>query len=135
METQAYQEYVTAWGFYLGACAVLIGMGYYWTRVIRNDYLRGIIRLTASVVLLLPVVHEDNSAVMVPALVVLFLGAFIGNTIAAVKATNILAFAVIGAVVVAIILVRLGREWRSKRAGQGAKAGKPLSEKAGELAE
>ncbi len=115
MDTQAYQEYVTAWGFYLGACVVLISIGCYWTRGIRNDYLRGIIRLCASVMMLLPVYHEDNAAVLVPAMVVLFLGAFIGNTIAAVKAGNILAFAVIGAVISATILVKIGRRWRAKR--------------------
>lgn len=115
MEYQAYQEYVAAWGFYLGSCVVLIGVGCYWTRIIRNDYLRGMVRLVASVAMLLPVVHEDSDAVLVPALVVVFLGAFIGNTVAAVKAANILAFAVIGAMIVAIILVRLGRQWREKR--------------------
>lgn len=135
MEYQAYQEYVAAWGFYLGACAVLIGIGCYWTRVIRNDYLRGIVRLTASVAMLLPVVHEDSSAVLVPALVVVFLGAFIGNTIAAVKAANILAFAVIGAVIVAIILVRLGRQWRAKHPKSGQGSRQALSEKASELAD
>lgn len=127
MDYQAYQEYVTAWGFYLGACAVLIGVGCYWTRVIRNDYLRGIIRLSASTAMLLPVVHEDNSAALVPALVVVFLGAFIGNTVAAVKAANILAFAVIGSLMAAIILVRLTQRWTAKRA--------PVSEKASELAD
>lgn len=134
MEYQAYQEYVAAWGFYLASCVVLIGVGCYWTRAIRNDYLRGVIRLVASVTMLLPVTHEDNPAVFVPALVVLFLGAFIGNTIAAVKAANILAFAVIGAIIVALILVRLGRQWQAKRARKGAGGG-VLSEKASELAD
>ncbi|MFT5034170.1 MAG: hypothetical protein ACI9OO_002106, partial [Bacteroidia bacterium] len=129
MEYQAYQEYVTAWGFYLGACVVLISIGCYWTRGIRNDYLRGIMRLVASVAMLLPVIHEDNGEMLVPALVVVFLGAFIGNTIAAVKATNILAFAVIGAVVVAIILVGIGRQWRAAPVKSAANADSELSEK------
>ncbi len=130
MDYQAYQEYAAAWGFYLGSCVVLIAIGCYWTRGISNDYLRGIVRLVASVAMLLPVVHEDSGAVLVPALVVVFLGAFIGNTVAAIKAGYILAFAVIGAVIVAIILVRLGRKWREKRAKSTVNTSPELSEKA-----
>ncbi|WP_372747938.1 hypothetical protein [Litorivivens sp.] len=110
-----YREYVTAWAAYLGACTVLIIIGCLWTSGIRNTYIRSFIRLVASTVLLLPIIHEDANQVLVPALVVVVLGAFIGNTIAAVKAMNLLVLACIGAGILSAILARLINGFRAKR--------------------
>lgn len=126
-----YREYLTAWSVYLGGCAILIGVGCLWTRGIRNDYLRSIVRLLASTVLLLPVQHEDNAAVLVPAVVVVFLGAFIGNTVAAVKAMNIMVFAGVVALVLAAALVKVMHKYRGKRA---AAESPPVSPEATEVA-
>ena len=110
-----YQEYVTAWIAYLGACTVLIIIGCLWTSGIRSTYLRSFIRLVASTALLLPIIHEDAGEVLVPALVVVFLGAFIGNTIAAVKAMNLLVLACILAGIIALVLARIINRFRQRR--------------------
>lgn len=110
-----YQEYVTAWIAYLGACTVLIIIGCLWTSGIRSTYLRSFIRLVASTALLLPIIHEDAGDVLVPALVVVILGAFIGNTIAAVKAMNLLVLACIVSGIVSLLLARVINRFRQKR--------------------
>ncbi len=110
-----YQEYVTAWIAYLGACTVLIIIGCLWTAGIRNTYVRSFIRLVASTALLLPIIHEDAGDLLVPALVVVVLGAFIGNTIAAVKAMNLLVLACILAGIISLVLARIINRFRQKR--------------------
>ncbi len=110
------QEYLTAWAFYLGACTVLIIIGCLWTRVIGNAYLRTVIRFVAIATLLLPIVHEDSNEILVPALVVVLLGAFIGNTVAAIKAMNILVGACLIAVVLGLVVARLIAKRERRRA-------------------
>ncbi|MBB3046510.1 hypothetical protein FHR99_000746 [Litorivivens lipolytica] len=94
---------MTAWGAYLGACLVLIAIGWLWTRVIGNTYARTAIRFVAITLLLLPVVHESSNEILVPALVVVSLGAFVGNTQEAIEAMNILGGACLGAFMLALV--------------------------------
>ena len=110
------QEYLTAWASYLGACTVLIIIGWLWTRVIGNAYLRTVIRFVAIATLLLPIVHEDSNEILVPALVVVLLGAFIGNTVAAIKAMNILVGTCLTALVLGLVVARFITKRQRRRA-------------------
>lgn len=124
-----YQEYLTAWLLYLLGCSLLIAIGWRWTRPIGNAYLRAAIRLSVSAALLVPVAHEDNPALLVPATVVTLLGAFIGNASAAVVAAKVLLFAFAVGVAAALPLAWLAAKWAEKRAGAtpelSGKAGAP----------
>ena len=111
-----HQEYVTAWSAYLGACAVLIIIGWLWTRIIGNAYVRTAVRFVAITTLLMPIVHEDSNEVLVPALVVVVLGAFIGNTVAAIKAMNILGGACLVAFMLALVVAWFVSNRQHKRA-------------------
>ena len=103
-----YQEYLTAWLFYLLGCGLLIAIGWRWTRPIGNAYLRAAIRLSVSAALLAPVAHEDNPALLVPATVVALLGAFIGNALAAIQAAKVLLLAFAAGLAAALPLAWLG---------------------------
>lgn len=130
-----YQEYLTAWLLYLLGCSLLIAVGWRWTRPIGNAYLRAAIRLSVSAALLVPVAHEDNPALLVPATVVTLLGAFIGNASAAVAAAKVLLFSFAVGVAAALPLVWLGAKWTAKRADYPAGATPGLSGKAREMTE
>lgn len=126
-----YQEYLTAWLLYLLGCSLLIAIGWRWTRPLANAYPRAAIRLSVSAVLLVPVAHEDNPALLVPATVVALLGAFIGNTLAAVQATKILLLAFAAGLAASLPLVWLGAKWLAKRAGPSTGATPGSAVKAG----